>query len=266
MASARADAALSRLRQSLASIEKSCGFSEDAGVLPLGLPALDAALGGGLARAALHEFAPAGPAQRGAAAGFSFAIMALAVASAAARGRPALIVQTDYAVQEAGIPYGPGLECFGLPMKSLILLRTPRPTDVLWACEEALRSHGVAAVIGELPEAGAAADLVATQRLALAARSGGGLGFLLRHHSSSLATAASTRWQIAAAPSSPDRFGGLGHTAFDVLLNRNKRGRCGRFIMRWDHHGHIFIPALSVGVAAAASDGSADPWPLARAG
>ena len=112
------------------------------------------------------------------------------------------------------------------------MLRVPRPVDVLWACEEALKSRGVAVVIAELPEAGAAADLTATRRLTLAARAGGGLGLLLRHRPLPLATAATTRWQVAAAPSTPDRFGGLGRTAFDLSLNRNRRGRCGRFIVQ----------------------------------
>ncbi len=111
------------------------------------------------------------------------------------------------------------------------MLRVPRPVDALWACEEALKSRGVAVVIAELPEAGEAADFTATRRLTLAARAGGGLGLLLRHRPLPLATAATTRWQVAAAPSTPDRFGGLGRTAFDLSLNRNRRGHSGRFIV-----------------------------------
>ncbi len=265
MVSADADATLSQLRQAVASIEKHWGFPEDPGVLPLGLPALDAALGGGLARAAVHELAPgaAGAVRRRG--GFAFAIMALAMAQEGARGRPALVIQTDFGVLETGALYGPGLDCLGLPMKSLILLRVPRPIDVLWAAEEALKSRGVAVVLAELPEAGAVADLTATRRLTLAARAGGGLGLLLRQRPSPLATAATTRWDISASPSVPDRYGGLGRTAFDLSLNRNKRGRCGRFIVCWDHHECVFLPPLSLGVAAAAFDGSADPRPLAQA-
>jgi protein ImuA len=263
MVSAHADATLRRLRQELVTIEKNTCFSEDAGVLPLGLAAADATLGGGLARGALHDLAPAVPAQFGAAAGFALAVAALATAGS---GRPVLVIQTDFGRLETGAPYGPGLEAFGLPLALLLLLRVPRPLDVLWAFEEALKSRGVAIVIAELPEDGPVADLTITQRLTLAARAGGGLGLLLRQRCSRLATAAATRWQVAAAPSVPDRYGGLGRTTFDLALNRNKRGRCGRFLLCWDHHDRIFLPTLSVGVAAAASDGSADPRPLARAG
>ena len=176
----------------------------------------------------------------------------------------ALFIQTDFAALEAGALYGPGLDRLGLPMERLIMLRVPRPVDALWACEEALKSRGVAIVIAELPEAGEAADFTATRRLTLAARAGGGLGLLLRHRPLPIATAATTRWQVAAAPSTPDRFGGLGRTTFDLSLNRNRRGRCGRFIVCWDHHECAFLPqTLSVGVAAAADDGSIDPQPFA---
>jgi protein ImuA len=266
MASAALGGALSHLRQALASIEKDKGFSlgpEE--LLPLGMPAVDAALGGGLAFAALHELAPALPAQFGTAAGFALAVAALR--TAASRGA-ALFIQTDFAALEAGTLYGPGLDAFGLPMERTILLRVPRPVDVLWACEEALKSRGVAIVIAELPGTGEVADFTATRRLTLAARAGGGLGLLLRHRPLPIATAATTRWQIASAPSKPDRFGGLGRTAFDLSLNRNRRGRCGRFIVQWNHHESAFLPqALSVGLAAAADDGSPDPQrPFARTG
>ena len=269
MASAAPRGALRHLRQALATLDKERGFSlVEEESLPLGMPAIDAALGGGLACAALHELAPAAPAQFGAAAGFALAIAALRTAGGQTGKSSALLIQTDFAALEAGAPYGPGLDCLGLPMQRLILVRVPRPVDALWACEEALKSRGVAIVIAELPEAGEAADFTATRRLTLAARAGGGLGLLLRHRPLPIATAAATRWQVASAPSAPDRFGGLGRTAFDLSLNRNRRGQSGRFIVQWDHHACAFLPqALSVGMAAAADDGSPDPQrPFARAG
>lgn len=264
MASAASRGALSHLRQALATLDKDKGFSlVDEAIQPLGLPTLDAALGGGLACAALHELAPAAAAQFGAAAGFALALAALRTAG----GNAALLIQTDFAAHEAGALYGPGLDGFGLPMERLILLRVPRPVDALWACEEGLKSRGVAVVIVELPEAGEVADFTATRRLTLAARAGGGLGLLLRHRPLPIATAAATRWQVASAPSTPDRFGGLGRTAFDLSLNRNRRGHSGRFIVHWDHHERAFLPqALSVGMAATADDGSPDPRPFARTG
>jgi protein ImuA len=159
----------------------------------------------------------------------------------ASQAAQALWIQTDYAVLEGGKPYGTGLDRFGLPLDRLLILRVARPLDALWGFEEALKSPSVAGVIAELPQDGAAADLTATRRLSLAARASNGLGILLRHREPCSATSAMTRWKVAAAPTEADRFGGLGRTAFDLSLEKNRRGRCGRFIVYWDHEARSFI-------------------------
>ena len=71
---------IAQLRQSLRALQKPAGIDADAGPLPLGIAAIDLALGGGLARGALHEIAAAGEAHITAAAGF-----ALGLAPAGAR-------------------------------------------------------------------------------------------------------------------------------------------------------------------------------------
>jgi len=254
----------------------------------LGVPALDAALQGGLAVGALHELAPASELQLGAAFGFALALTALATAK---DGRQVLCITTEFAAREGGAPYGVGLDLFGLPLERLLILRVAHPRDALWGFEEGLKCRALAAVLAELPEEGAAADFTATRRLALAAQAGGGLGLLLRHRRYPLPSAAMTRWQVAAAASAcsgkvdtgfptrtcanakeaedisipsigmrssaPDRFGGLGGTRFDLTLGRNRRGRCGRFIADWNHDERTFVPqALSLGMAEAARDRS----------
>jgi len=260
---------LDQLRREVAAIDPSRvsfspGFSPwgaEEGSLRFGVPALDDALQGGLARGALHELAPASELQLGSAFGFGLAIAALA----AADGRQVLCIQTDYAAHEAGTLYGLGLDCLGLSMERLLILHVAHPRDALWGFEEALKCPALAAVLAELPEAGTAADLTATRRLALAAQAGGGLGLLLRHRPYPLPSAALTRWQVAAALSAPDRFGGLGGLSFDLSLQRNRRGRCGRWITGWNHDERTFVPqALSLGVAETARDRSDRPRPLLR--
>jgi len=232
---------------------------------PLGLPAIDSVLAGGFALGALHELAPVAPHHLGAAMGFALAVATLNAAGNAS-GRKALWIQTDFAGLEGGAPYGPGLDLFGLAMEHILVLSVARPIDALWAAEEALKSRALLAVVAELPQQGAAADLTATRRLSLAARAGNGLGLLIRHQRTPLASAAMTRWEVAGAPSTPDRFGGIGRTAFDLVLKRNRRGPCGRFIVSWDHVARVFIPqALPLGLAAAAHDRS-DHARIARFG
>ena len=94
----RPSEALCHLRAALAKLDPDRAFPEPAGVLPLGLPAIDRTLAGGLARGALHEFAPAVPGQLGAVSGFALALTALATAN----GQSALFIQTDFAALEAG--------------------------------------------------------------------------------------------------------------------------------------------------------------------
>ncbi len=233
---------LSRLRRV---ISKGEALPEATRSLALGVPAIDAALGGGLPGAALHEVS-ATPLHLGAAAGFALALATLAQD----RMRETLWIATDFGMLETGTLYGPGLAQFGIAAERLLIVRVARPVDALFAMEEALKCRAISAVIAEF---GAAPDLTATRRLSLAAKDHGGLGLILRQGlpqdgSGDAPSAARTRWQAAAAPSVPDEFGGLGRTAFSLTLTRNRRGPCGNWTLAWDHHERAFA-ALSLGVA-----------------
>ena len=228
---------LSRLRRAIATSE---ALPEETRSLALGVPAIDAALGGGLPGAALHEVS-APPMHLGAAAGFTLALATLAQEAP----KETLWIASDFGLLETGAPYGPGLDQFGLAADRLLIARVARPVDALFAMEEALKCRALSAVIAEF---GAAPDLTATRRLSLAAKDHGGLGLILRHTVSEAPSAARTRWQVAAAPSVPDEFGGLGPTAFSLELTRNRRGPCGNWVLTWDHHERVFA-ALSLGVA-----------------
>src|SRR5262249_51335511 len=124
---------LSHLRQTLAGIDPSLAprLPDEERRVTLGSP-IDDVLGGGLICGALHELAPTAPMQLAAASGFA---LALAVSPTPHRGE-VLWVASDFARNEAGCPYGPGLDLFGLPSARLIVLRVPRALDVLWAMEE----------------------------------------------------------------------------------------------------------------------------------
>jgi len=221
------------------------------GSICLGPP--DGALKGGLALSELHEFTPAGPTHHGAVLGFALGLAALSPSQEGA----IVFVQQDFAALEGAALYGLGGAPFGIDPERFLLVRAATPKDALWAMEEALKTRGITAVIGELAERGETADLTATRRLSLAAQKGGSLALLLRQYAWSGPVAAATRWQIGAASGDTDEFGGLGATAFSLALTKNRRGPCGTWILQWDHHAKRFFPALPRAVAEPAVDGPA---------
>jgi protein ImuA len=255
MAGANAPDRLCRLREAIENIQH-FQFDKERPPLALGAAGFDFLLRGGLSFGALHETAPERPGDFGAASGFTLALASLA----AKAGGETLWIQTDFARHEGGALYGNGLDLFGLSSQRLLVLRARRAVDALFAMEEALKCRAVASVIAELPDD--STDLTATRRLSLAARDHRGLGLLLRHRSSSLPSAAMTRWNVAAASGPRDDFGGIGTTSFLLSLVKNRRGPCGRWTIAWDHHACVFVPPVfvnkadSVGVAAAPADRS----------
>jgi protein ImuA len=229
-------ALIDRLRRTLNAAEAATGLAgEDAVPLALGIPLIDAVLGGGLSRGALHEIAATRETETAAATGFALALAARCNGSAPA-GRGVLWIAEDLSLAENGAPYGPGLDEVGSAPERLVTVAAAHGRDVLWAMEEALRCRAVGVVIGELRARGI--DQVATRRLSLAAAAGDTLGLILRTAPDDAPSAAATRWIIGAAPSSPvagdDRFHGIGPPRLAARLVRNRRGHLGAWIVEWN--------------------------------
>jgi protein ImuA len=187
-----ASTTVQELKARLASFEVRSGAR--AGVVALGLAAIDAHLpGGGLARGSLHEIAGMdidGPARDGAASGFAAAMLARCAADPGKSG-PVLWIARRPNLTQAG------LAAFGLDAARLLLVDAPKRVDALWAFEEALRCRALAAVVAEIDDV----DLTQTRRLQLAAELGGTTALLLRPPGElALPSAARTRWRIASLP------------------------------------------------------------------
>jgi protein ImuA len=193
---------MARLRRVVARIEVEAGRAhERAGRrLPLAR-ALDSALGGGLAGDALHEIAPAEPADGAAAMGFA---LALAARFLSQRSAAALVIGEGFATHEAGALYGPGLVAHGLPLSRLVFVQAPDAALAFWAMEEALKCGAPAAVVGEIWDL-KGYSLAVSRRLLLAARKGRTPALLILAsaygQAERLSSAAETRFEIAAAPS-----------------------------------------------------------------
>ena len=217
--------------------------------LPLGLEPLDAALGGGLAKARLHEIWPAAVADAPSATGFA---LLLAFKASERKGTIVWIGQED---RRSGALYPPGLAELGLDPARLLFVTAPDETALLRAAGDVVRSPAVATTV--IAPAGAAPmlDLTASRRLTLFAERSGATVLLLRTADPQAPSAATTRWQVAAAPSRALEANAPGHTAFALDLVRQRGGAPSHgWQLEWDRDRARFAP-LSRSVAADAGGG-----------
>ena len=223
---------LDDLRQRMRALERPATLEGSVAVLPLGVSEVDAALGGGLARGALHEIAAVSEAHLPAATGFVAGVAkqsscpTLCWASTSFGTRKTIVwLAEDMGAAESGALYGPGVDGCGIPPERLFTVSVAHRRDLLWALEEALRCCSVSVVIGEI-RAGAL-DGVAVRRLSLAAADSGSLALLLRAAPPEDASAAATRWIVGAASSRGE------DPHFTARLVRNRRGPLGSWILTW---------------------------------
>jgi protein ImuA len=193
---------MARLRRVIAQIEAEAGPAGERLAQRLSLArSFDAALSGGLADDALHEIAPAAPADGAAAMGFALALATRFVSRGSAS---ALVISEGFAAEESGALYGPGLVAHGLPLSRLVFVRAPDAALAFWAIEEALKSGAPGVVVGEIWSL-KGYSLAASRRLLLAARKGKTPALLILAsaygQAERLSSAAETRFEIAAAPS-----------------------------------------------------------------
>lgn len=224
---------LQYLRATVARIERG-GLAEGGGdgALPLGVAAIDRALGeGGLRQGALHEISGA------AATGF-----AAVIAGRAARGGGSVL--WFGAGRGRGNLYPPGLAMLGLPPSSLLLMDCRNERELLAAAEEGLRNAGLAALLLEVSRM---PDMTAARRLQLAAETGGVLGLLLcpgvwRHDAKTpgaMAPAslppspAVSRWRASHAPAGPG-----GSFRWWLELLRCRGGGAGKWMVDWNEKTH----------------------------
>lgn len=242
--------ALARLKRRLEHLERPRAQS---GLFALG-PLLDARLGGGLARGAVHEVTG-----QDSACANGFALM-LALCSAGcsaepqASQKPLLWIRTDRTTRFAGALYGPGLAELGINPDRMMLVNAPDDAAAFQAAADIIGCTGIAAAIVEAGDA-KKLDLTTSRRLALAAEKSGVTAFIVRHHAGEFASAASTRWAVWPALSTPE-YGAPGCTALRLELIRH-RGGVAPFeaLMEWDRDGQSFRAPLSGAVLSAAERG-----------
>lgn len=215
-----------------------------------GVDRLDAALGGGLPRAALTEIHGAGTRDAGAASGFMLALASLLLAALRATAEttaPILWIGTAEIFREAGFPYARGLQAmFGIEPETLLFCEAKKLTDALWVAEEAARLKEPAAVVLEIRGNPRQLDLTATRRLHARARVAGRPLFLLRQAATPEPTAAPVRLVVEPASSAlRETIGGplagsIGRPAFTVAISKGSVARSESLTLEWNPDERTF--------------------------
>ena len=211
----------------------------------LGVPRLDAALSGGLAGARLHELWPAAADDAPNAAGFAL-LLAL---KAAGKGKGKGIVWIEQHGKQGQL-YPPGIAELGIDPARILFVNAPDEKALLRAAGDVVRSPAVAAMV--IVPAGPACllDLTASRRLTLFAERSGTTAILLRNTDPHAPSAATTRWQVAAAPSRALEANAPGSPAFALDLVRQRGGAPSYgWMLEWDRDRARFAP-LSRNLAA----------------
>lgn len=227
-------------------------------------PAPEAWLAGGLARGHLHDIYAAQAGDAAAATGFAVAV------ALAARTVPILWIRTEAVERSAGRLHAAGLIELGLPPAALVLAVVPDAATLLRVAADAARCPGLGAVVAESWGRMPGLDLTATRRLVLAAEASRALVLSLRIDAEPCASAAASRWSVAACPSTALAAEAPGRAAFAVECLRRRGGPAGaRWRVEWNRETRCFDPAALSGaglsVAADRTVARDAPAPVRRA-
>jgi protein ImuA len=218
---------LASLRAEIFALENGAAATQ---VLPFGEPCVDGCLpGGGLGFGRWHEVGGEGLELENATCAAAF--VARLAASAAGRGEIVWVLRRDDL-------FAPGLATLGFPAQQLICVCVRDEAEGLAVLEDALRTAGVVAAIGEVERL----SLTAGRRLQLACERQGAIGFVLRRRpfggraggrgQEPAGSAAATRWRIGPSPSEPaPGEPGLGPPRWEAWLERCRGGRTGGWIL-----------------------------------
>ncbi|ESZ85715.1 MAG: hypothetical protein Q27BB25_17785 [Blastomonas sp. CACIA14H2] len=256
---------LESLKARIAGLERACAgesSGEPAGLARTGHAGIDAALGGGLMRARLHEIFAFEADDAGCATGFAAAL-------ALRLGGTLVWLREGEAEKRGGQLHAPGLAEIGLAPSQVILGTLPDALAVLRAAADVTRCGDVGVAVVELWRDPRAFDLTASRRLALAAEASGVTVIALRIAATPAPSAAQTRWQVAAAPSLPMEANAPGYPAWAIeLLRQRGRPAGGAWRVEWNREQACLAEALPVGGAgtggAAALSGAVLPLSAGR--
>lgn len=254
-------------------------------VLPLGVPAFDAVLQGGLPLGELMELRGAELRDAGAVTGFALGLCVLLHRHFAKAARRPLVLWIGEKVvaMEAGLPLVQGLQDFGLPANHLLYAMPKGIDEALWLAEAGLESRAFSVVLLEVRGNPARFGLTESRRLSLKARATGCSLLLLRQAGEEEASSAVFRLRIGPAPATVRHLadgsalpGSLDNPAFHLAFEKSRLPAVADFYLEWNPHDRQFSalpfpsaapgekpqPAHSGALLSASGDRSHRPQPL----
>lgn len=232
---------LSGLKRDIAGIERQCREQDRPAPVPIGHAAIDRVLGGGILPACLHDIYAAESGDAASAAGFA------AMLACQRRGS---LVWIRAARAAHGRLFAEGLVDIGYDPSTLLLCTVADAKAALRAANDASLCAGASTVVVELWRAQPLLTLTAGRRLAMAADSSGATVLMLRIDVEPCPSVATTRWQVAAAPSIMLPAQAPGFPAFDLTLLRQRgRAETGTWRVVWNADDGVFQPFADIPAA-----------------
>lgn len=175
--------------------------------------------------AGIHEIISQSTTDRPACSGFISAIAGMLMKNSG----PGIWIYTEQRI------YPPALLLFGIIPERIIFVQVSKPVDVCWAMEEALKTEGIAVVIGEVQEL----SFETSRRLQLAVEKSKVTGFVLRHLPRKMnPTAALSRIHVSSLRSTMEAaMPGVGDPRWQIEVLKTRNGKPGIYEMEWvDDH------------------------------
>jgi protein ImuA len=245
---------LALLREKIRRMEAVQPLSTDR--LPTGFAAIDAHLGGGLARGYVHDVFSAGRDNLSASRSAAFVAHVLARTTG-----PVIWASEDYPDLSA-----PGIRQSGLNPGRLLCITT-RKGSLEALCEDVLNERGVCALVADIRTP---LSLTQSRRLVLAAGRSQVSGFLLCRTAGGVgdppASASMTRWRIGGSPSAlrtdlPSLSPVAGSERWSIELLRHRSGPGGAWIITPTRHDTPYsLPVASPLAGRATPETAASPF------
>ncbi|OYY67572.1 ImuA family protein [Sphingomonas sp. 28-63-12] len=227
------------LRARIADVERA--RARDAPLLvPTGHAVIDAAIGGGIMRARLHEIFAETIDDSGSAAGFA----AMLCVQLARPGATIFWLREQAAEARGGCLHAPGLAELGIDPGRVILGVMDDALGLLRVAGEVVRCPDIDVAVIELWKNPRVLDLTASRRLAVAAQGSGVTALMLRADAEPGPSAAQTRWSVASAIAAPLEASAPGYPTFELNLLRQRGGSADRsWQVEWNRDQGVFREA-----------------------